>query len=333
MSNFNPRETMFAAADAISLRLGGHPPCPHPLADVLTLRDIAKAAGVMIRPDMDIDDPRAEGVGVVQGEFATKLAAGVEKAARDAFALQRQHAGFLTEVGVRDFKPAQQESMDGNAALELTKQNIEIQRGRCKLSESVGTAALQSYAKILTLSREAIINDTLGGFSRATWQTGASAAQIEAGLIAAQLEANPALPDGGVTFDASFGNVTAELLGGGLGAGMALLRQQNSGHGVMTNAAAKFIVCSPELELTALGLVADNRLPVTVVALPGLPVARWYLLGDARLFPCVGYLKLENFPQLRVAVDSRNGTAIAVRVIAELGIQIVSRVGIVRGGV
>lgn len=332
MSNFNPRETMFAATDAISLRLGGQPPCPHPLADGLTLRAIAKAAGVMIRPDMDIDDPRAESLGIVQGEFATKLAAGVEKATRDAFALQRQHAGFLTEVGVRDFKPAQQESMAGNAALELAASNSEIRLGHCELSESVGTAALQSYAKILTLTRRAIINDTLGGFSRATWQAGASAAQIEAGLIAAQLEANPAMPDGGVTFDAAYGNVTTELLGGGLGEGMALLRQQNSGYGVMTNAAAKFLVCSPGLEWTALCMVADSRLPVTVVALPGLPASRWYLLGDARLFPCVGYLKLESFPQLRVAVQSRSGDAIAVRVMAELGIQIVSRVGIIRGG-
>lgn len=333
MNNFDFRETMAAASDAISLRLGGNPARPHPLAENLKLRDIAQAAGAMVRPDLAAGDPMAESIGIVKGEFAQKLAAGVEKTVRDAFALQRQHSGFLTEVLVRDFQPVQQESMAGNAALQLTAPNSEIQIGRCELSESLGNAHLQTFAKILTLSRQAITNDTFGGFARATWQAGASAAQIEAGLIAAELEANPVLQDGQVTFDETFGNVSAEGLAGGLSGGLALLRQQNSGYGVMTGAAAKFLVCAPELELTALGLVAYNRLNLLVVALPGLPVARWYLLGDARLFPTVGSLKLEGMNQLLVSVKTRSSDAIAVRVLARLGCQIVSRTGIVRGGV
>ena len=334
MSDFHPLEVLAAGPDMMAARMGARVVCPHPLASVITLRDFARAAAAVARPDKKPDDLTI-GNGLT-AEFAGALQKGAAKVVADAYAQQRQSAGFLVPVAVRDFKPALQQVILGNASLEKVSELGEIQQGHCQLAESVGTAVLQSYAKILTLTRMAIQNDTFGGFARATWAAGASAARTEAGLVVEALTGNPALPDGSTVFDLSadiYGNVLANSLDAtGLGLGLSKLRQQISGFGVATDCEAKYLVCSPELEYQAHALMTLCRLPVTVVAMAGLPAARWFLLGAPEIFPCDGSLQLQGYPQIRVDVKTRDSDAIALRVVADIGAQMIGRVGICRCG-
>lgn len=337
--SFNPHEVMAAAPDALAMALGVSVSRPHPFAGMLTLREIAYAAGIAKRPDLaGRSDMEVMGMGLSVGDFSKTLAEAVQQLTVRTFLAQAQHTKFCEVVEVKNFHAADLPNLDADVDLEALAHDAEITRGFAITAAGASSAQLTTYAKIIGLSRRAIVNDQLDGFARVIAGLGASAARLEARLVADALVANPTLDDGAVVFHADHNNVLADALSfTSLGQAMALLRTQTNAAGNRLDLAARHLVVSAEQEFAARQNVLDAGLNVEVAVLSYLPTGHWYLLADTKIHPAVGTLKLKGTTSAVRVVEQRrrpdNIDGSAVKVVADLGAIVMSRTGIVRGGV
>ena len=339
--NTTPTEILAAAPDAVAIAAGASLERPHPLAQTLTLAQIATVCAVQAAPRRAIEtDQSVVARGMGTGDFARVLAQGVAALAVQTYDGQAEHAAFAVPVEVKNFHPVTVAAVEAQGIeLELLGQNAEISRSGAFLA-AAGTAPVQltTFAKIIGISRQAVVNDDLGAFATAVAGLGGSAARLEAQLIAAALEANPLLDDGSPVFDASHGNVVAAALDGpALGGAMALLRNQRTAAGQLAGLRARHIVVAPDNEFVARVLVKDSGLDsaVTVSVLPNLPAGSWYLLADPKTSPVIGLLRLAGQKKpVRVEQKKRGNLSDStfVAVVCDTGAAILRRTGIVRGG-
>ena len=339
---FDHREVMAAAPDAIAMALGLTPTRPHPIAGLLGLRDISYSASVLSNriPGRGIG---ASGMAMNYGavEFSRALADGVQQLIVNTFNGQQQHRQFCASIEVKDFKEAELPGLDADIALELLAENAEITQGFAIVSAGASKARLSTFAKIIGLSRTAIVNDQLDGFARVIAGLGASAARLEARLVAEAFESNPVLDDGSTVFDLvgnTHNNVVAQALTGPtLGDAMTKLRTQVTASGNLADLAAKHLVVSAELEYPSRVILGQLNLDIELSVLSYLPTGRWYLLADPMVHPSIGTLKLKGAKTpVQVVEQKRRPDSIdgvAVKVVADLGAVLVSRSGLVRGGV
>lgn len=136
------------------------------------------------------------------------------------------------------------------------------------------TYALITYGRIVSLSRQAIVNDDLRAFDRMVTGFGGAAMRLENRLVYAQLTANANLADGGALF-----NSTAVTTAGGhanLGSGAPSALQFSSlvtGRTAMRvqkglqleelNIAPAYLIVPAALEQTAYQLTSSNYVPAT----------------------------------------------------------------------
>lgn len=341
-SPFNPREILAAAPDAISIGAGAKPIQPHPLAKNLNLRTIAHACGVLKRaPEAYENDMAVVGRGIGTTEFSRVLADGVRSVTIAAYGAQAEHLAFVAPQEVINFKPASFPAMEADVDLEPLTMGAEINSFHALFAAGSGPVRLTSYARMIRITRAAIINNQVADMSRLFTAMGGSAARLEARMVAAAMEANAELDDGDVVFDAKYSNVlgTVEspgtLSGTNLGLAMALLRTQPTGSGQRADLRAKHLVVEPALEFLARTLVRESGLDVIVSVLANLPTGRWYLLADQVACPTVGVLRLPGaktplrIEQKRPPVDFDGA---CTTVAADLGAFMLRRTGIVRAG-
>lgn len=235
-THFKPAEVLAAAPDAVAIAAGVTLERPHPLAQNLTLAQIASTCAIQAAPRRAIEtDQAVVGRGMGTSDFARVLATGAAALAMQTYDTQSaEYAAFAVPVEVKNFRPVTVAAVEAQGIeLELLGQNAEIARGSAILA-AAGTAPVQltTFAKIIGISRQAVVNDNLGAFAAAVSGLGGSAARLESQLIAAALEANPLLDDGSAVFDAAHSNVVAaDLVGPALGEAMALLRNQRTAAG------------------------------------------------------------------------------------------------------
>ena len=133
------------------------------------------------------------------------------------------------------------------------------------LSDGAETYALLTYGRIVSLSRQAVINDDLRAFDRLVAGFGASAARLENRTVYAQLTANAAMADTVALFHATHGNL-------GTGAGSALqfsalstaraaMRLQKGKQNEELNLAPSFLIVPAALEQTAYQLTSSQYTP------------------------------------------------------------------------
>ena len=108
--------------------------------------------------------------------------------------------------------------------------------------------------------------------------------------------------------------------------------------GNVTDGAASHLVVAPDLEFGAKKMLHESGLAqqVTVTASGLLPAARWYLLCDPAIQPTIAALTLKgsNIPvALRPDQSPIELDGLVLRVTAAVGGAMLSRTGIVRGGV
>lgn len=340
---FNPLEVMGAATDSLAMRLGVKVSNPHPIADALTLQDIAYAAGATSKNNMraaGASDVQVMALGLATGDFSRPLAEAAAQLIVRTYQNQLQHGSFCSEVLIRNFQPATVPAIDADVALEPLADGAEISHSAAVVAAGSSSARLTTFAKIIGISRQALVNDDLEGFARLAVDLGASGARLEARLVAEALESNLLLDDGLTAFDLvgdAHNNVVAlTLSGANLGIAMGKLRTQLSASGMRLDLAAKHLVVSAEQEFLARSILADFGLDISVHVLSYLPVGRWFVLADKTIHPTIGTLRLNKDPSpFRAVVQNRRPDkydGAAVRVIADLGAVLVSRTGIVRGG-
>ncbi|MBS0317724.1 MAG: hypothetical protein JSR49_11425 [Proteobacteria bacterium] len=163
-----------------------------------------------------------------------------------------------------DFKAINTVQMSGAPQLLQTNEHGEFKYGYMR--DSGETYALLTYGRIVSLTRQAMVNDDLRGFDRLIQSFASSARRLENRLAYAQLTANANLSDGVALFDAT----THKNLqtGGGsalqlssLAAGRAAMRVQKGLIDEELNLAPAYLIVPAALEQTAYQLTSPNYVP------------------------------------------------------------------------
>ncbi len=146
-------------------------------------------------------------------DFPAILANVANKTLRAAYdGTPRTFGAWARRATITDFKPVQRTQLGGAPDLEKVLESGEFQYGT--IGEAKEVYALATYGRIVSITRQTLINDDLDAFTRVPAAFGASAADLESDIVYAILMQNPAMADGTDLFHADHGNLgTAAVIG------------------------------------------------------------------------------------------------------------------------
>lgn len=221
---------------------------------------------------------------------------------------------------VPDFKQNSRIQLGSFNSLETVIEGGEYTAGTIGEDKAVITAATKG--KLITMTRQMIINDDLGGFMRLGTMMGRAAARTVNTDVYTLLKANGLMFDGLAMFVAGHSNLPtgAAPTAITLGAARTLMRKQQDvdGNGYL-NIQPAYVICGVELEDTMNVLLASETDPAktnskhpnpvrnmaTLITDPNLGATEWYLVAapsEAPLFE-VAFLDGNQTPYL----ESENG--------------------------
>ncbi|MFG1179949.1 prohead protease/major capsid protein fusion protein [Xanthobacter versatilis] len=223
------------------------------------------------------------------------------------------------QTTARDFRAKHRLQLSAAPNLEKVNEAGEFKSGT--LAETKESYKIDTFGRIIGLTRQSLVNDDLGAFSDLSRRMGQAAAAFEAQFLADVLVSNagagPIMADGLALFAAAHGNVAApvdwldDLLESelsGLGEARFFMRRQTGIAGELISVTPKFLLVPPELETKAEQLLAvisassvgavnpfGGRL--TPIVEPRLTAAkRWYLVADPAEIDGLEYAYLEGEP-------------------------------------
>lgn len=157
----------------------------------------------------------------------------------------------------RDFKEAARVALSEAGNLELVPEGGQFQQDF--LGEASARTKVATYGKLFSLTRQAIINDDLGLFSKIATKYGSAAKRLVNKMVYAQLTGNVKMQDNVALFNSKHGNVagTGEALSvKAIAKAITAMRRQKGITGDATlNITPKYLVVPPELEMTAYQIV------------------------------------------------------------------------------
>ncbi len=157
----------------------------------------------------------------------------------------------------RDFKEAARVALSEAGNLELVPEGGQFPQD--VFGEASARTKVATYGKIFSLTRQAIINDDLGLFSKIATKYGSAAKRLVNKMVYAQLTGTVKMQDNVALFDAKHGNVatTGEALSvKAIAKAITAMRRQKGITGDATlNITPKYLVVPPELEVTAYQIV------------------------------------------------------------------------------
>lgn len=242
-------------------------------------------------------------------------------------------------ASAQDFRERTGLRMGGLGTLDRVHEHGEIRHG--SRDEEAETYKIGTYAKIFSLSREAIVNDDLS--SLADWASAAGRAAREtenaefARLLTTNTGAGPVMRDGANLFHADHGNLAGTggaLDVAALAAGRLAMRRQVGADNTPIQAEPRTLVVAPEQEQTAEQVLAQitpaspdavnpfsGRLQLAVDA--RLQGGAWYLFAGTDQAPVFEYATLNgrNGPML----DTQDGfevLGVKYRVVHDFGIGV-----------
>jgi hypothetical protein len=195
-----------------------------------------------------------------------------------------------------DFKTVKELTLDSSSRLELVRESGEFHRG--KLIEGKETWVLKTYGKIISITRQAIINDDLGAFTRTPQLMGQEVAMLEADTVFGIITTNGNLADGNPLFHANHSNLVssgATISVDSLGTSRALMLLQTSPGGKPLNIPPRFLLAPAALAQLAeqytstnyqaatsanINPLAGRLTPIIDSRLDADDDAVWYLFGD-----------------------------------------------------
>lgn len=157
----------------------------------------------------------------------------------------------------RDFKEAARAALSEAGNLELVPEGGQFPQD--VFGEASARTKVATYGKIFSLTRQAIINDDLGLFSKIATKYGSAAKRLVNKMVYAQLTGAVKMQDGVALFDNKHGNVagTGEALSvKAIAKAITAMRRQKGITGAANlNITPKYLVVPPELEVTAYQIV------------------------------------------------------------------------------
>lgn len=258
-------------------------------------------------------------------DFPAILADAANKTLRRAYeAYPRTFLPFSRQRTASDFKAIHSVQLGEAPSLERVNEKGEFTYG--SIAESKETYKLATYGRVVSITRQVIVNDDLGAFTRIPASFGVAAATLESDTVWGIITSNPPMSDGTPLFHANHNNLitggSSALSLTALGAAMAAMAKQKGLDGKTTlNVQARYIVVPVALQLTAFQLVASNLAPaqsanvvpeyiraLTPIAEPRLDAASstaWYLMASPDQIDTIEYAYLEG--QNGVYIETRQG--------------------------
>lgn len=195
-----------------------------------------------------------------------------------------------------DFKSVKELTLDSSARLELVAESGEFHRG--KLVEGKETWQLKTYGKVISITRQAIINDDLGAFTRTPQLMGQEVAMLEGDTIFGIITTNGNLADGEALFSAAHSNLVdsgATISVEELGDTRLLMLKQTSPGGKYLNIPPRFLVVPAALAQLAeqytstayvaatsanINPLAGRLTPIVDARLDANDPKKWYMFAD-----------------------------------------------------
>jgi hypothetical protein len=228
-----------------------------------------------------------------------------------------------------DFKAVRELTLDSSSRLELVPEAGEFKRG--KLVEGKETWKLSTYGKIISITRQAIINDDLSAFTRTPQLMGQEVATLEADTVYGIITANGNLADGNALFSTAHSNLVdsgSTISVDALGSTRVLMSKQTSPGGKPLNLVPQFLLVPAALAQVAQQYTSANYQAVdpakinplagrlTPIVEPRLDAVAtvggkvWYMFADPNTpngtVLIYAYLDGQDAPY----VDSQNGFAV-----------------------
>jgi hypothetical protein len=218
-----------------------------------------------------------------------------------------------------DFKSIQVTQLSGAPNLLQTNEHGEFTYGTMK--DGAETYSVVTYGRIVSLTRQAIVNDDLRAFDRLVAAFGNAARRLENGTVYGILTANAALADGVALFSAISGARTQSNVstGGGsalqasaLATARTAMRRMNGLNSEPLNLAPAYLIVPATLEQTAYQLTSSSYVPATTSAinefraggrtalepiveplLDATSTANWFLAANSAQIDTVEYCYLD----------------------------------------
>lgn len=270
-----------------------------------------------------------------ESDFPGILANVANKTLRNAYeAAPRTFQPFCRQVTANDFKAMSRVQLGEAPALDKVNEGGEYKRG--PLGEGKESYRVETYGKIISISRQVLVNDDLNAFTRIPQLFGVAAANLESDVVWGIINSNPNMGDGVALFHANHKNLAAAsavISVASLGLARKTMAVQTGVDGTTTiNVRPAFILVPATLEVTAEQLLAVNMIPakssdvvpqslrtLTVIAEPRLDASSdkaWYLSANPGQIDTIEYAYL----------DGQNGVYIETRVGFDVdGVEIKAR--------
>ncbi len=261
---------------------------------------------------LGLDTGLRSGGMLATSDFPAILANVVSKRLRSAYEVAPQNWKKLSrQNNAPDFKARAIVQLSNMPHLKPVSEGGEYQRAA--LADSKESYALATFGRVVTITRQALINDDLGAFDRLPMLLGRAAAETEASLFWAIITSNPQMGDGKALFHAAHGNLgTAGAINlTTLNEARASMRKQKglapkaSEPADPLNLTPRYIAVSPDKETEVqqflhtvmypqnpdqVNVFAGSLEPVVEARLQG---NAWYLFADPATIDTIEYAYLE----------------------------------------
>lgn len=257
-------------------------------------------------------------------DFPEVLSAVTNKTLRQAYEVYpRTFVPFCRQVLATDFKAMHRVQIGEAPQLLKVNESGEFKRGA--IAESKESYRIETYGRVVGITRQVLINDDLDAFTRIPAMYGTAIATLESDVVWAIITANAPMADGVALFHATHKNLasTGTAIGvTSVGEGRAAMAKQTGlDKKTVLNIRPAYLIVPASLELAAEQLVAQNLVPrqtgdvvpqsirtLTPIAEPRLDtlsLTAWYLAANPAQIDTIEYAYLEG--QQGAYIETRNG--------------------------
>lgn len=207
----------------------------------------------------------------------------------------------------KDFRAKTSISLANRITLEKVNEHGEFKNG--SFIESAETYSIDTFGKIVPLSRRMLVDDDIGAFLDAAGRLGQAAAGFEADFLYAKISTNPLMADGLAVFHADHGNLAtaAALSVDSLSAARQKLRAQTDAGANLIAITPRYLVVGPALETKAEQILSDIAAAsvdavnpfsgkLVLVVEPRMAGNGWFITADPGQVPSLEYSYLAGAP-------------------------------------
>lgn len=173
-------------------------------------------------------------------------------------AVNNPYMKLCNQTTVSDFRAKTGVQIDGKVTFDKIAEDGEYKAAKI-LQNSKATVAVETYGKLVKITRKAIINDDLDAFSRIPKILAQGARNLQTQMFWDLIIKNAKTPDGVSLFHATHGNLAgagATISEATLNAAMVAMMKQQSPAGEEIGLTPKYLIVPVELQTTAQKLLA-----------------------------------------------------------------------------